>query len=128
MATLTPGAEYPPTRGDVSPQDAPLVTDVDAAVSGDGTGEQRSVTHVWRLVEAWRAGLEFPPSQSAIGERLGVDRSAVSQWKYGQSSPTPPRLRALAELLRVDYVVVLEAAMRDAGYLAVGESLRVSGT
>lgn len=74
-------------------------------------------THVWQIVRQWMEGQQFPPSQAAVARYLGVNRSAVSQWKKGQAQPTPDNLRAMATMTGVSYERFLDALLRDQGYL-----------
>lgn len=74
-------------------------------------------THVWGLVRQWMESQQFPPSQAAVARHLGVQRSAVSQWKKGQATPTPDNLRAMATMTGVAYELFLDALLRDQGYL-----------
>ena len=74
-------------------------------------------THVWQIVRQWIEGQQFPPSQAAVARYLGVNRSAVSQWKKGQAQPTPDNLRAMATMTGVSYERFLDALLRDQGYL-----------
>lgn len=81
-----------------------------------------SQTHLWRVIQAWLDKLDFPPSQSKLALRLGVTRSAVSEWKIGRSRPTPQNLRALADLMEPQlgpaaYETLLQALNTDQGYL-----------
>lgn len=74
-------------------------------------------THVWRLVQEWIDGEQFPPTQAAIARYLHVQRSAVSQWKTGKASPSPENLRSLAAMTGLPYSRFLDALLRDQGYL-----------
>lgn len=74
-------------------------------------------THVWGLVRQWMESQQFPPTQAAVARHLGVQRSAVSQWKKGQAQPTPENLRAMATMTGVAYELFLDALLRDQGYL-----------
>ena len=80
------------------------------------------VSHLWAVVQAWLELLPYPPNQSKLAQRLGVSRSAVSDWKKGVSSPGAQHLRALAiemqSVLGPDvYARLLEAVNQDQGYL-----------
>lgn len=79
------------------------------------------VSHLWRYVQAWLDELTFPPTQSKLGERIGVSRAAVSDWKSGKTRPTPDHLRKLAELMEPQrgpgvYGALLAALTEDMGY------------
>jgi len=80
------------------------------------------VSHLWTVIQEWLELLPYPPNQSKLAERLGVSRSAVSDWKKGVSSPGAQHLRALAtEMQSVAgpdiYARLLEAVNQDQGYL-----------
>ncbi len=74
-------------------------------------------TRLWLLIEAWLDAQMFRPTQSQLAGKLGVTRSAVSQWKHGQARPTPENLRDLADLTRIPYVDLRTAVIEDLGYL-----------
>lgn len=81
-------------------------------------GALSEVTHVWRLVEQWRKKQRFHVSQSALARDIGVARTAVSQWKLGQSTPSPEHLRAIQSATGIRYRDLLDALLQDMGYLA----------
>lgn len=86
----------------------------------------QEVTHLWRLIQDWLDRLDFPPTQSKLAERVGVTRSAVSDWKYGRSTPTPQNMRALAELMQpqlgpATYGLLIRAMNVDGGYIPASE-------
>lgn len=79
-------------------------------------------THLWGQIQEWLDGLDFPPSQSKLAERVGVARSAVSAWKLGKAYPTPSNLATLARVMNsahadAVYERLLEAMLRDQGYV-----------
>lgn len=78
-------------------------------------------SHLWAVIQEWLDLLPYPPSQSKLAKRLGLQRNAVSEWKYGTTRPTPDHLRALAdEMTPVAgpdvYDRLLVALNRDLGY------------
>lgn len=78
-------------------------------------------TQLWRVVERWRNLQRFPPNQSKLAEALGVQRSAVSDWKSGKTKPTPEHLRSLAALMEPSlgpdtHDMLVVALMQDLGY------------
>jgi transcriptional regulator with XRE-family HTH domain len=75
------------------------------------------VTHLWALIEDWRKAQLFPVSQAALAAAVGVQRSAVSQWKSGQARPTPEHLRKIHRVTHIEYPRLVEAMVRDMGYL-----------
>lgn len=70
-----------------------------------------------KLIQEYIDRQEYPPSDAAIGRRLGVTRSTVGNWKRGDAMPKPDNLRDLATLMGVSYTRVLDAALADSGYL-----------
>lgn len=76
-----------------------------------------TTTQIWRLIEEWRDAQLFPVSQAALAEKIGISRSAISQWKNGQARPTPAKLRALSDTTRIPYENLLDALLADMGYL-----------
>jgi transcriptional regulator with XRE-family HTH domain len=79
--------------------------------------EEGVTTHLWRLVQQWKDVQLFAVKDSQIAQAVGVSRSAVSQWKQGESRPSPKHLRKLAEATRIPYADLLAAMNRDMGYL-----------
>lgn len=77
----------------------------------------RQTTHLWAEIQDWMDHQLFRVSQAQLAERVGVERSAVSQWKLGQSRPKPEHLRELARLTGIPYDRLLLAVVRDMGYL-----------
>lgn len=75
-----------------------------------------STTHLWALVQEWRDAQFFRVSQAQLAEKVGVTRSAVSQWKSGQARPGPEHLLALHRVTRIDYDSLVEAVVQDMGY------------
>lgn len=90
------------------------------------------VSHLWRVVQEWLDQVQFPPSQSKLAQAIGVERSAVSDWKYGKSRPTPEHLDGLVKLLEptlgppVRLRLVL-ALMHDLGYVVDEQVPRSEG-
>lgn len=74
-------------------------------------------SHVWQLVEQWRDRQRFPVSQAALARDIGVKRTAVSQWKLGQTHPSPANLRGIQSATGIAYRDLLDALLRDMGYL-----------
>src|SRR5690606_25544216 len=80
-------------------------------------GGSVSTTHLWALIQEWLDAQFFRVTQAQLAEKLGVRRSALSQWKLGQTRPTPEHLRELQRVTRIDYDRLLDALVRDMGYL-----------
>lgn len=78
-------------------------------------------TQVWRIVQEWMDGQLVSVTQSKVADAIGVQRSALSQWKYGQARPTPANLRRVHEITRVPYRDLLDALLADMGYLSAEE-------
>lgn len=78
-------------------------------------------THLWQVIQDWLDDLPYPPTQNKLARSIGVEGTAVSQWKWGQSRPTPKNLRALANQMEPVagpdiYDELLAAVNRDNGY------------
>jgi transcriptional regulator with XRE-family HTH domain len=78
-------------------------------------------TQVWQIIQQWMDGQIVGVTQSKVAEAIGVQRSALSQWKYGQARPTPANLRRVHEVTRVPYRRLLDALLVDMGYLSTEE-------
>lgn len=77
---------------------------------------------VWRIIQQWLDLQRFPPSQSKLGEAVGVSRSAVSDWKSGKTRPAPDTLKRLAALMAPTlgkdvYLELVMAVVEDMGYI-----------
>lgn len=81
----------------------------------------RSTTQVWRIIQEWMDGQLVEVTQSKVAAAIGVQRSALSQWKLGQARPTPANLRRIQEVTRVPYRQLLDALLVDMGYLSIEE-------
>lgn len=81
-----------------------------------------AITNLWRLVEGWLDVQMFRPSQAQLADRLGVSRSAVSQWKHGQARPTPENLRDLSRLTGIPFGDLRTAVVEDLGYTMEGQT------
>jgi len=89
------------------------------------------VSHLWAVVQEWLELLPYPPNQSKIAQRLGVSRSAVSDWKKGVSSPGATHLQALATEMQSAfgpdaYARLLHAVNQDQGYLPATSPARAA--
>lgn len=76
----------------------------------------REMSNLWALVQDWLDGQRFPPTQAKLAEAIGVSRSALSEWKYGDSKPSPENLARLAEVTGIRNQALLDAMNRDMGY------------
>lgn len=77
----------------------------------------KAPTELWRAVDRWRMSQTFPPNQSALAKHIGVGRSTVSQWKNGDSRPSPDHMRAIQSATGIRYRDLLDAMLADMGYL-----------
>lgn len=87
-----------------------------------------TTTHLWAVIQEWLDQLPYPPSQRRIAARLEVSPNAVSEWKWGQSRPTPENLQRLADEMeavagRDVYARLLDALNKDRGYEPRGRSV-----
>lgn len=83
--------------------------------------DQRRTTQIWRLIQQYMDGQVVEVKQAAIANAIGVGRSTLSQWKYGQTRPTPANLRKLHEVTRIPYRTFLDALLVDLEYLDTEE-------
>ena len=70
---------------------------------------------LWSIIEEWRDGMEYPPSDRQIAIDLGVSQSALPTWKHPVKLPERRNLLAVSRLTRRPYRVVVEAAIEDVG-------------
>lgn len=78
-----------------------------------------------RLIDEYQR--RHSASIGGLADRIGVSRQTLRQWRVGEtrSLPAQANLAALATEIDYTYVRVLEAALRDAGYL-VSDDISVS--
>lgn len=79
------------------------------------------VTNLWRVVQHWLDQQRFPPNQSALAKAIGVQRSAVSDWKTGKARPSPENMLKLAQLMEptegpLAYTALVMAMTTDMGF------------
>lgn len=79
-------------------------------------------TELWRLIQSWMDGQIVRVNQSQLAEAIGVNRQSLTQWKLGQSRPSPESLRALRRVTRIDWSLLTDALVRDLGYVEEEES------
>lgn len=79
--------------------------------------------HLWTLLDDYLTRAER--SEAALARQIGVKPQTISTWKHRgfKLPPEPTTLRALARVLGAPYTDVLDAALRDTGYLGTGEGL-----
>lgn len=78
---------------------------------------ERQTSAVWGLIQAWMNSMPYPPSQRKLAERIEVSPGLISDWKYGESMPSPELVERLAREIGVRYEKVLDAFLADHGYL-----------
>ena len=78
--------------------------------------EQSRPGHLWQVIQAWIDAQPYPPSQRRLAKAIGVSHGLITEWKYARAFAGPEALERLAREMRVPYEVVLDAALRDAGY------------
>ena len=72
--------------------------------------------HLWAVIQKWMDAMPYPPSQRQLAKAIGVSHGLITEWKYARAFAGPEALERLAKEMRVPYEVVLDAALRDAGY------------
>lgn len=82
-----------------------------------------SAPHVWQLVQRWMDGQVIRVNQSQLADALGVGRQTITQWKRGETRPSPVNLRRLHEVTRIPYSDLTAALLRDMGYTDEGEDV-----
>ncbi|OHU47369.1 hypothetical protein BKG82_27365 [Mycobacteroides chelonae] len=60
-------------------------------------------------------------TQAQFAKKLGIDRTGIPKWRTGL--PKPEVLRAIAEVLEIEYSRVLRAALQGSGYAATAADL-----
>lgn len=60
-------------------------------------------------------------TQAQFAKKLGIDRTGIPKWRAGL--PKPNVLRAIAEVLEIDYSRVLRAALDGSGYATSADDL-----
>lgn len=83
---------------------------------------ERKPGHLWALVQDWMDSIPYPPSQRKLAARLEVSPTTVSDWKYGESFPTPEHIERLAEEIGAPKERVLDAFLKDHGYRSAKNS------
>lgn len=73
-------------------------------------------TQIWALIQEWMDAQFFTVTQAQLAQKVGVSRSALSQWKTGQARPKPEHLMELHRVTRIDYDLLVEALVQDLGY------------
>lgn len=75
------------------------------------------------LIDAHR--LAYGVSETELARRIGITRQNLHLWRTRGLRAMPARttLEGMAAELRLAYAVVLEAALRDAGYLDATDSI-----
>lgn len=76
-----------------------------------------SAPHVWQLIQRWMDGQVIRVNQSQLASAIGVGRQTITQWKRGETRPSPDNLRRLSEVTRIPYSDLTDALLRDLGYV-----------
>lgn len=69
------------------------------------------------MIDEWMRSQLIRVNQSQLADAVGVERQAVSQWKYGEARPGPASLRRISEVTRIPMSRLLIAVLVDMGYL-----------
>ena len=77
---------------------------------------------LWELIEAYRRDQPYVPSVNQVAERAGMGRGTLNRWKTVNRLPDREHLEAIARVIKQPYHVLLDAALRDAGYLGESEA------
>jgi hypothetical protein len=81
-----------------------------------------ATSHLGRLIDSYQR--RHSASIGGLADRIGVSRQTLRQWRVGElrSLPTQTNLSATAAEIGCPYAQVLDAALRDAGYLGAGDT------
>lgn len=78
----------------------------------------RELSVLGRLIVDWSDRQTFPPSQADLARVFKVSKSTISNWLRGEAGMVKPQnLEQIAKVTRIHYDVLLEAVLRDAGYV-----------
>lgn len=77
--------------------------------------DERPITHVWAIVQDWMDSHWPQVSQAQLAKRMGVSKSTISAWKYGDTQPEPEDIRALASICEKPREQLVDAWLRDVG-------------
>lgn len=72
---------------------------------------------LFELIEAHRTAQAYPPSYSRIAEQVGVARQTLLNWRTPTTLIQRDHLEALAGVIGVPYIRVLDALLEDIGYI-----------
>lgn len=70
---------------------------------------------LWNIVEDWRDGMAYPPSERQIARSLHASPSALKTWRNPEKMPEPRSLAAIAEVTATPFHRVVQAAIDDVG-------------
>lgn len=87
-----------------------------------------ATTHLGRLIDEYLR--RHSATATGLAERIGISRQSLRQWRVGElrSLPTKENLTAAAMEIGCSFVELLDAALRDAGYLDAGDTMAVDST
>ena len=77
---------------------------------------------LWELIEEYRRNQPYEPSVAQVGAKAGMNRGTLNRWQDVKRLPEREHLEAMARVLGRPYHVLLDAALRDAGYLGESEA------
>jgi transcriptional regulator with XRE-family HTH domain len=77
---------------------------------------------LWQLIEEYRDAQTYRPSVSQVATRAGLGRSTLNRWQRLSQLPERDHLQAVARVIGLSYEAVLDAALRDIGYLSESEA------
>jgi transcriptional regulator with XRE-family HTH domain len=75
------------------------------------------VSLLWGIVQRHIDAAPYPPSVRQVALRIGISPQALWNWRTPRALPSVENLRALSSVTGTPYAEVLDAALRDAGYL-----------
>lgn len=92
-----------------------------------------SEPRIWQLIQRWMDGQVIRVNQSQLADAIGVGRQTITQWKRGETRPSPENLRRLSEVTHISYPDLTDALLRDLGYVTderedVGPDVRAAAT
>lgn len=84
--------------------------------------------HLGRLIDEYLR--RHSASISGLAERIGISRQSLRQWRVGEmrSVPTQQNLKSAAIQIGCSYDQILDAALRDAGYLDADRATALDST
>lgn len=76
------------------------------------------MTRLWELWIAYCDRIPYPPSERRFARDIGMSPTAFGNWQHGISRlPDRHNLARFARQINMPYDKILDAALRDSGYL-----------